>query len=94
EGRLLTPAECVRLHPLIDRDRILGGFHTPADGLAKALRAAEAWRPWTRRAGPALRPHTEVLGIVDDGRRVTGVRTADGVIDADIVVCAAGFWGA
>ncbi|PRC57713.1 sarcosine dehydrogenase, partial [Mycobacterium sp. ITM-2017-0098] len=26
--------------------------------------------------------------------RVTGVRTADGVIDADIVVCAAGFWGA
>ena len=36
EGHLLTPAECVRLHPLIDPGRILGGFHTPADGLAKA----------------------------------------------------------
>ena len=41
DGHLLTPAECVRLHPLVDQDCILGGFHTPADGLAKALRAAE-----------------------------------------------------
>ncbi|WNG85532.1 FAD-dependent oxidoreductase [Mycobacterium sp. ITM-2016-00317] len=94
EGRLLTPAECVRLHPLVDRDRILGGFHTPADGLAKALRAAEAQARRAESRGATLRPHTEVLGIVDDGRRVTGVRTADGVLAADIVVCAAGFWGA
>ena len=94
EGRLLTPAECVRLHPLIDRDRILGGFHTPDDGLAKALRAAEAQALRARARGATFRPHTEVLGILDDGRRVTGVRTAEGVLDADVVVCAAGFWGA
>lgn len=94
EGHLLSPAECVALHPLVDRDRILGGFHTPADGLAKALRAAEAQARRAEARGAAFRPHTEVLGIVDDGRRVTGVRTADGVIDADVVVCAAGFWGA
>ncbi|MGB3352735.1 MAG: FAD-dependent oxidoreductase [Mycobacterium sp.] len=94
EGNLVTPAECVAMHPLIDRDRILGGFHTPADGLAKALRAAEAQGRRAEARGATLRPHTEVLGIVDDGTRVTGVRTADGVIDADVVVCAAGFWGA
>lgn len=94
EGRLLTPAECVRLHPMIDREQVLGGFHTPADGLAKALRAAEAQARRAASRGATLLPHTEVLGIVDNGRRVTGVRTADGVITADIVVCAAGFWGA
>lgn len=94
EGHLLTPAECVRLHPLIDPGRILGGFHTPADGLAKALRAAEAQARRAEARGATLRPHTEVLGILDNGHRVTGVRTADGVIDADVVVCAAGFWGA
>ena len=94
EGNLVTPAECVAMHPLIDGDRILGGFHTPADGLAKALRAAEAQGRRAEARGATLRPHTEVLGIVDDGSRVTGVRTADGVIDADVVVCAAGFWGA
>ncbi|MFB1298203.1 FAD-dependent oxidoreductase [Mycobacterium sp. pW049] len=94
EGHLVSPTECVRLHPLIDRDRILGGFHTPADGLAKALRAAEAQARRAEARGATLRPHTEVLGILDNGRRVTGVQTADGVIEADIVVCAAGFWGA
>lgn len=94
DGRLLTPSECVQLHPLVDRDRILGGFHTPADGLAKALRAAEAQAGRAEARGATLRPHTEVLGILDDGRRVTGIRTADGTLDADIVVCAAGFWGA
>ncbi|BBY76854.1 hypothetical protein MPRF_37530 [Mycolicibacterium parafortuitum] len=82
------------LAPLIDRDRILGGFHTPDDGLAKALRAAEAQALRARARGATFRPHTEVLGILDDGRRVTGVRTAEGVLDADVVVCAAGFWGA
>lgn len=94
EGRLLTPAECATLHPLIDREQILGGFHTPADGLAKALRAAEAQARRAEARGATLLPHTEVLGIVDNGERVTGVRTADGVLDADVVVCAAGFWGA
>jgi glycine cleavage system aminomethyltransferase T/glycine/D-amino acid oxidase-like deaminating enzyme len=94
EGRLLSPAECVQLHPLVDVDRILGGFHTPADGLAKAVRAVEAQAGRAMARGATFVPHTEVLGIVDKGGRVVGVRTADGVVDADIVVCAAGFWGA
>ncbi|MBB2992961.1 heterotetrameric sarcosine oxidase gamma subunit [Mycolicibacterium iranicum] len=94
DGHLLSPAECAALHPLIDTDRILGGFHTPADGLAKALRAAEAQARRAEARGATLRPHTEVLGVLDNGRRVTGVRTADGVLEADVVVCAAGFWGA
>ncbi|MCV7281020.1 FAD-dependent oxidoreductase [Mycolicibacterium flavescens] len=94
EGRLLEPADCVRLHPLLDRDQILGGFHTPADGLAKAVRAAEAQAGQAISRGAQFRPHTEVLDIVHTGGRVSGVRTADGVVEADIVVCAAGFWGA
>src|SRR5262249_52576270 len=94
DGRLLSPAECVALHPLVDRDRILGGFHTPSDGLAKAVRAAEAQAKRAIGRGARFIPHTEVTGIVDDKGRVTGVQTSTGVIDADIVVCAAGFWGA
>ena len=94
EGRLLSPAECAELHPLVDPDRIIGGFHTPKDGLAKALRAAEAQAARATARGARFVPNTEVLGVVDKGGRVTGVRTTNGVIDADIVVCAAGFWGA
>ncbi|MEV6429191.1 FAD-dependent oxidoreductase [Nocardia sp. NPDC051463] len=94
EGRLLDPAECVALHPLLDVDRIVGGFHTPTDGLAKALRAAEAQARLATARGAVFRPHQEVLGIVARGGRVAGVETAEGVIEADIVICAAGFWGA
>jgi dimethylglycine oxidase len=94
EGRLLEPAECAELHPLLDRDRILGGFYTPADGLAKAVRAAEAQADRAIARGATFLPNTEVLGIADARGRVTGVHTADGIIEADVVVCAAGFWGA
>ncbi|MFI9504453.1 FAD-dependent oxidoreductase [Nocardia sp. NPDC052566] len=94
EGRLLGPAECAALHPLLDADRILGGFHTPTDGLAKALRAAEAQARMATARGARFLPNREVLGIVENGGRVIGVETADGIIAADIVICAAGFWGA
>ncbi len=94
EGRLLSPAECVGLHPLIVADRVLGGFHTPSDGLAKAVRAVEAQAARASARGARFVPHTEVVAIVEQRGRVAGVRTTDGVIDADIVVCAAGFWGA
>jgi glycine cleavage system aminomethyltransferase T/glycine/D-amino acid oxidase-like deaminating enzyme len=94
EGHLVSAEECVDLHPLLDADGVLGGFHTPGDGLAKAVRAAEAqaWR--ARDRGARFLPHTDVVGIVEKRGRVVGVATADGVIDADVVVCAAGFWGA
>ena len=94
DGHLVSPAECVAMHPLLDRERILGGFHTPTDGLAKAVRAAEAQARQATARGATFRPHTEVVGIVEKGGRVTGVDTTAGVVDADIVVCAAGFWGA
>ncbi|CAM4414385.1 Aminomethyltransferase [Mycobacterium basiliense] len=93
-GRLLSPSECVQLHPLLDRQAILGGFHTPRDGLASAVRAAGAQARRAMTRGAVCLPDTEVLGVVDHDGRVTGIRTNHGVIDADIVVCAAGFWGA
>jgi glycine cleavage system aminomethyltransferase T/glycine/D-amino acid oxidase-like deaminating enzyme len=93
-GRLLSPAECVEEHPLLDPGHILGGFYTPTDGLAKGVRAAEAQARLATARGATFRPYTEVLGIVEHNGRVRGVRTNDGVVDADIVVCAAGFWGA
>ncbi|MGU3433439.1 GcvT family protein [Actinomycetes bacterium M1A6_2h] len=94
EGTLLDPADCVALHPLVDRELILGGFHTPNDGLAKAVRAAEAQARLAEARGAVFRGHTPVTEILSAGGRVTGVRTPSGDVPADIVVSAAGFWGA
>lgn len=94
-GELIEPAQCAALYPLLDADRILGGLHTPTDGLAKALRAATAQAERAIERGARFLGHHEVVDILDRGGRVIGVRTAAGEdFGADVVVSAAGFWGA
>jgi glycine cleavage system aminomethyltransferase T/glycine/D-amino acid oxidase-like deaminating enzyme len=93
EGRVVDPDECARLHPLLDRDRVLGGLHTPTDGLAKATRAVVALARRAQARGARFQGSTRVVGIAQAGGRVIGVRTLDGIIPADIVVSCAGFWG-
>ena len=75
EAEVVDADECVRLHPLVDRERVLGGLHIPTDGLGQG-------RPRGRRPGPARRGarralpgSTRVIGIEQAGGRVTGVRT-------------------
>jgi glycine cleavage system aminomethyltransferase T/glycine/D-amino acid oxidase-like deaminating enzyme len=93
ESSLLDPGECVALHPLLDPGRVLGGFHIPTDGLADAVRAVEIQcRRAIGRGARVLGGHT-VVGIGQRGGRVTGVETDRGFLPADIVVCAAGWWG-
>ncbi|MDP9884154.1 glycine cleavage system aminomethyltransferase T/glycine/D-amino acid oxidase-like deaminating enzyme [Sinomonas atrocyanea] len=94
EGSILSPAECKELYPLINEDEILGGLHVPSDGLASAARAVQLLIKRTEAAGVKYIGNTEVTGIEQSARRVTGVQTPDGVIPADIVVSCAGFWGA
>ncbi|WP_232668489.1 GcvT family protein [Pseudonocardia sp. TRM90224] len=92
-GEVVGPGECARLHPLLDLDQVLGGFHTPTDGLAKAARAVEALIRRAESRGASFRGSTRVVGINHEAGRVTGVRTDDGDVPADIVVSCAGFWG-
>ncbi|GAB2761900.1 FAD-dependent oxidoreductase [Salinifilum aidingensis] len=92
-GEILSPEECAKLHPLLDPDEILGGFHTPGDGLAKGTRAVVALARRAEARGARFHGRTRVLGIDQHGGRVTGVQTDQGEVPADIVVSCAGFWG-
>ncbi|MFD1213125.1 FAD-dependent oxidoreductase [Arthrobacter sp. GCM10027362] len=93
EGRLLDPAECKALYPLLNEDMVLGGLHVPSDGLALAARSVQLLIERTSAAGVVYRGSTPVLDIEQANGRATGVRTPDGTVPADIVVCCAGFWG-
>ncbi|MBC3190457.1 FAD-dependent oxidoreductase [Pseudonocardia sp. C8] len=90
---VVGPDECARLHPLLDRDQVLGGLYTPTDGLAKASRAVVALARRAEARGARFQGSTRVTGIERSDGRVTGVETDQGVIPADIVVSCAGFWG-
>ncbi|WP_433869192.1 GcvT family protein [Saccharopolyspora sp. CA-218241] len=92
-GEVISPEECAKLHPLLDPDRILGGLHTPTDGLAKATRAVEELARRAVARGARFRGGVEVVGINHHRGQVTGVETDQGEVPADIVISCAGFWG-
>jgi len=92
-SRLVDPGECAALHPLVDPARVLGGFHTPSDGLAKAPRAVAAQLARAVDRGARVLGGQRVCEVLSDRGRVSGVRTEHGDIPADVVVSATGFWG-
>jgi len=91
EAELLSPAEARRLNPLLS-PRILGAFHVPSDGIARAVRAAEAMAADAGARGVEFNGHGEVTGFDIANGRVTGVRTAKGRIDCEMALIATGIW--
>ncbi|MCG2621002.1 FAD-dependent oxidoreductase [Arthrobacter sp. I2-34] len=93
EGRIIDPDECEKLYPLLGRGTVRGGLLVATDGLASAARAVQLLISRAGEAGVKFIGSTPVTGIEQAGGKVTGVRTPDGVVPADIVVSCAGFWG-
>jgi glycine cleavage system aminomethyltransferase T/glycine/D-amino acid oxidase-like deaminating enzyme len=93
ESRIVDTDECLALHPLLDRGRVLAGLHVPTDGLAKALGAVEAQIELAKSRGVQFRARHEVLDIKAEDGQVVAVVTDQGEIPADVVVCCAGIWG-
>src|SRR6476661_2517126 len=77
-AEVISAEECVALHPLVDRDQVLGGLHIPTDVLAKATRTVIALTRRAQARGAVFRGTTKVTGIEQAGGRVTGVRVDDG----------------
>ncbi|MEO3788822.1 FAD-dependent oxidoreductase [Nonomuraea sp. B10E15] len=97
EGELVDAGRCAELWPLLDKDRVFGGFHVPSDGLAGAVACGQAQAERAMERGATFLPGHTVVGVEQRGGRVSGVSvvTSDGhrTVPADVVVCAAGFWG-
>ncbi|MBE9059590.1 FAD-dependent oxidoreductase [cf. Phormidesmis sp. LEGE 11477] len=91
---LLTPAEVKEKVSLLDETKVLGGYYVPSDGIAKALRAAEAMATIAIEAGAAeFYGHTTVTDIeVADGQ-IKAVVTDKGKIATGKVLVCAGIWG-
>ncbi|MCZ1005820.1 GcvT family protein [Streptomyces lydicus] len=92
-GELLSPQQCKQLWPMLDETVLYGGFHTPGDGLARAVLACRAQIARAESLGARFLERHTVTGIEREDGRVTGVVTDRGTFPADHVVSAAGFWG-
>src|SRR5439155_741343 len=94
---MVTPAELKELVPQID---LTGGGRYPAFGASHHVEAATARHDrdaWAFASGATARgvhvvQHRPVTGLLRDGDRVVGVRTAAGDIRAGVVLSAVGGW--
>lgn len=64
--------------------------HEPEQGALDAVAATHALLAAARAPGATVRTHTPVLGFAVQATLADGVATATGVIEADLVVLAAG----
>jgi len=91
---LLDSAAVDELVPGLVLDDLVGATFGPDDGIADPSGLTNGYATAARVAGARIELGVEVTAIrtSDDGSRVTGVDTADGVIEAPLVVLAAGVW--
>ncbi|MDX2592261.1 FAD-binding oxidoreductase [Streptomyces sp. WI03-4A] len=91
-SRMLTPAEALRLSPLIRTDGLLAAAYSPDDGHCTPEAVVQGYAAAARARGARILRHTEVTGVERDGSTVTAVTTTRGRITTGTVICAAGAW--
>ncbi|HEX5166335.1 MAG TPA: FAD-binding oxidoreductase [Thermomicrobiales bacterium] len=91
--RMLYGDDLREIVPLASPEMIAGAY-CPTDGHANPIATTKAFAAAAVRHGARLLDWTPVTRIVTDSGRAKGVETAKGVIEAGIVIVAAGAWSA
>jgi sarcosine dehydrogenase len=92
EMHILTPNEARDLWPIMDVSDVVGAAFLPTDGQANPADIAQALAKGARMGGVKIIEDCRVSAIEQKNRRVTGVVTDQGNIQAEIVVNCAGQW--
>jgi 4-methylaminobutanoate oxidase (formaldehyde-forming) len=92
EAHEISMADVKKLWPLAAVDDLTAAFHFPNDGRVNPTDVTQALAKGARMGGAAIFENTAVTGIMKAAGRVTGVRTAEGDIQAEFVVNCAGMW--
>jgi glycine cleavage system T protein len=92
---LISADEAKELFPLMSTEGVLGAAWLPTDGYIDPAQLTYALADVARREGDLqIFQGTRVTGIEVDGGRVRAVETEHGRIEAEVVVDAAGMYGA
>jgi sarcosine oxidase, subunit beta len=93
-ARLLSAGEIKAMLPLLRSDDILGGSFCSTDGFVDPYSAMNGFMASAVEKGATLWKKTEVTGISQDAKGISGVETGRGHVATRIVVNAAGAWAA
>lgn len=89
---LLTPEQALEHYPVMRIDDLVGAIWLPADGTANPTDLTQSLAKGARMRGTQIIEQIRVLDVLTADGRVSGVRTDDGDIEAEIVVNCAGQW--
>jgi glycine/D-amino acid oxidase-like deaminating enzyme len=92
EASVLTPAQAKELWPLMSTEGLLGAVHLPRDGQTNPIDTTQALAKGARSRGAQIFENVKVSEILVSKGRATGVRTAEGDVEAEYVVNCAGMW--
>jgi 4-methylaminobutanoate oxidase (formaldehyde-forming) len=96
QAEMLSPGQARERYPVIESSDLTGAIWLPDDGKANPADLTYALAKGARNGGVTIRERTRVTGIATTqtpaGRAVTGVRTTEGDVGAEIVVNCAGQW--
>src|SRR5690349_14342081 len=88
----ISAAQVKDLFPLARVDDILAGFYVKEDGRVNPVDVTMALAKGARMQGVQIFEGVAATGILKKNGQATGVRTAQGDIQADYVVNCAGMW--
>ncbi len=92
DTRFASPDEIKALEPTLVTADLAGGAYEPNGGYIDVTRMVLSWLGAAQAGGVTLRSGLRVDAIATKGRKVAGVETAQGRIEAPIVVAAIGPW--
>jgi len=91
---LVSPTELREIEPRLRTDDLVAGCYEPDSGYCNPVETAQGFARAARARGARIMEGAEVVGVLTEGSRITGVNTTRGEIRAPRVVNAAGLWGA
>ncbi len=95
DAGIISPREILELTPWMSSENLYGAVYLPEDGHVDPHETTYALAGAARQMGAEIYTRTRVTGInVSASGEVIGVRTEKGDIRCEVVVNAAGIWGA
>ena len=92
ETRVLDRDEVAAMWPLMHTDDVVGALFIPRDGHTSPVDTTMALAKGAKARGATIIEGVSVTELQASNGRVTGVRTEQGEIEAEIVVLATGMW--